>query len=757
MANTENLYRKLLGHREGARFCRMDLHTHSPASECSSFTLPAGLDALIPGSSELDTKGERATAVDLLGRIAKGEAVFDAAYDADEVANRPRVSPRPSLGKGNLRDIAKAWIGDIETLPDADHPDLKDRLGRAFRDIENYLASLFFPEDYVMRCHLEGIELVALTDHNHPGYIVPRLHRLGTWFGALKRVNETWRKDLRAKRKPGAKTKAKMVERLELAKKRLLEEFDELSRASDATMADHKDLPKRLQAPAERLEHIESLIVHWGGDDTVPKPLTILPGMEITVSDVHVLSVFPPEWYVPGRIASILRSIGIPEEHWGRGFEAAASSSVQTAIEHVHEAGGIAVPAHSNSDFKGLLRLFRKGLALSKVLHHPALLALETVGGSVLTKPSRKAWQTLEWLDEKRAKPLSFVKGSDAHECRIELDGTGEDIGERYTNVKIDIRPNDTPEEVFRSLRLALLSGQNRVVEYPTEDGYNYFATGDTARVPKVERERLVDWRLHRPAILGLTVEGAGSYADGLEVRFNPYLNNVIGSGGKSILVRMVGYAFGALAFLPESTADWLPQRVRAFWQDGEKVYMGERSGKSADPNGPDVRVRWLERAADGAWTVLHETGDPEIDGLAAMVEVWPPADVQNKKAELTSFEDEVIEQLAKALSFGGRAGRRPLLVNQPHEIFNGERLFREFLAKPRLKNRQIIWSTGSPNVPAAMDAEKILVTEEVDQGKRMELVCGGDLHEDEIRDALMNRLEGGRHGFARRQSIYGL
>lgn len=152
------------------------------------------------------------------------------------------------------------------------------------------------------------------------------------------------------------------------------------------------------------------------------------------------------------------------------------------------------------------------------------------------------------WYRPDREMLLSFVKGSDAHECRIELNGTGEDLGARFSYVKIDIRPDDTPDEIFRSLKPAIMSGQSRVVEYPTEDGYNYH-NPDDYRIHASKKIQLMDCAEFRPTILGVTVYGNGSYTDGLKVRFNPYLNCVVGSEGKSTLVRLVAYAFGAASF----------------------------------------------------------------------------------------------------------------------------------------------------------------------------------------------------------------
>lgn len=96
-----------------------------------------------------------------------------------------------------------------------------------------------------------------------------------------------------------------------------------------------------------------------------------------------------------------------------------------------------------------------------------------------------------------------------------------------------------------------------------------------------------------------------------------------------------------------------------------------------------------------------------------------------------------------------------PLLVNQPVDIFDSHQRFEAVLSKPYLKWRQIVWSTGSSNVPTSLDAEKIIVTREIRGGKRMELACAGDLHEDEIRQAFVDHFEGGELAFARRKTLY--
>lgn len=766
-----NDFNKIQGFREGAHYCKMDLHTHTPASECSSFTLPKEIENVLP-PKKLETIASHNESLLFLEGLEKGKTPLTEAYKSKALENRPNLTKRRPLDSKALEAIAKSWLSEIRKLYPEDSSKVpsslketwKTTIKNAMGDLRCYLKSLFFPEEYILRCYIEGLQVVAVTDHNHPGYIVPRVPSLGTWFSVLQSVNEAYRADVQKKNDPGDEVRRVILERLKLAKKRTQSGFDEESEASLETRKLHderEEHKKILTASKKRKAHIEERIQFWSDPKNRPAALTILPGVEFTVSNVHILSMFPPKWYVPGRIGSILRSMGIPEQHWGKGFYAAASISVQDTIFLVDAEGGIAIPAHSNSTFKGLLRLFKKGLALNKVLEHDALLSLESIGGNIIAKvdkkPAKDTCETLKWLESGRYRPdremlLSFVKGSDAHECRIELNGTGEDLGTRFSYVKIDIRPKDTADEVFRSLKLSLMSGQSRIVEHPTEDGYNYHNSEDY-RIRSSKKLQLMDCADLRPTILGVMVYGNGSYSDGLKVRFNPYLNCVVGSEGKSTLVRLVAYAFGAASFTTWTKNSWLPNQVLVFWKDGDAVYCIERTGRSIDPLAPNIHARWLQFGANGKWTVKHETPDEQLMDLSKVVDVWPPACKQ--KNDLS--EDDIIAALVNSLSVAKVKGAKPLLVCQTKSIFNSQRVFESVLSKPLFKARQIIWSVFSPNVPTALDAEKIIVIGEIKKRRQLEIICGGDLHEDEIRNQFVNQFEGGWAGFARRKALYSI
>jgi|GEM_PF-1361454 len=781
-----DLHTALTNYWEGAHFCRMDLHTHGPASECCDYWkrgLPRGLDT--PATAKVTTARRRVELTEVIQRLAAGE-LRGALVDGDPLKGiidgyeqarddlieglspdaEMLVDPGP-LPAQDLRRLGQVWRAELAVAPD-------DLLKRARVDLVALLLASIWPVTYVVRLHLEELEIVALTDHNHPGYIAMRVPELGTWYGRASRVNARFTGTLSGN---GGDPNAVREVLIKFARKgQVALGGGEVGGNADAkTTSNHRgDKPAPLKGAAARLQHAIDRENHWTDIGNPMRPITLLPGTEITVNNVHCLSIYPPEFLVESRIATVLRSMGIPDHHWGRGFYAAASTSVQTTIERVSQQGGVVIPAHCNNDFKGLLRLFPSGIARDKVLSHPGLIALETIGGSLLMDAKRRgmnAAKSLRYIEESakgalKGKQLALTKGSDAHDCRLEVKPTGHDLGERFTWIKADLRPRDNPTEIFRALRLALMSGPSRVVEHPTEDTYNYSARGQKTAwtIPKEERTRLVHWQAERPAILGLVVDGghAGGLSKSvasrrklrLQVRLNPYLNCVVGDGGKSTFVRLIGWAMGKLSFTPGTPSWWLPRTTWLFWSDGDRQFCGVRTGAHIEPSDATATVHEL---IGGVWT---EHGDASaLESLCEATDVWPPPDVLAHGGRREQVEEKTIAQLAAALMPTEVPRPGPLLVVQPDEIFNSAELFERVLRRPGCKYRQIVWSTGSPSVPAAFDAEKVFVMTEVRDGRssktRMELVVAGDLHEDSLRREYLDKMEGGIDAFKRRLALY--
>lgn len=156
-----------------------------------------------------------------------------------------------------------------------------------------------------------------------------------------------------------------------------------------------------------------------------------------------------------------------------------------------------------------------------------------------------------------------------------------------------------------------------------------------------------------------------------------------------------------------------------------------------------------LSEVGSNLWTAVPEGCVSEAKQLT-LVTAWPAG---LKLPNGVRFEEERVQLLADQLALGSG----PLLVNQPWELFEGERLYERVLGNPATRRRQVVWATSTAAVPIALDAEKIIVTRELAGGTKLEFRYGGDLHEDEIRKALLTHFEGGEAGFRRKMAIYRL
>ncbi|MFQ5905211.1 MAG: PHP domain-containing protein, partial [bacterium] len=538
----ESGFTQVMKFRQGATFKKVDLHNHTPASQCSSYRLPPELHAIF------DIQGRRF--FDDFTRIQKKlkevsvlKARDVAVLKAEREKLKRRLLVEDQAFAGSTRNVPRR----LRSPKTRDHARKCDAEKEAFRrKSERYVKSFYFPLEYVLRCLIEGMEVTALTDHNHPGYIMPERPELGTWYDRIVQENTRLLKS-RAKGARGERKVRKLItDRLTTALAHLSDRKPSLVKGEPPD-SKHRDKGRKTRKKRERMEHITECLNYFQQGGSIRR-LDILQGAEITVSDIHILAIFPHQFYTPITIASLLKNVGIHEDQWGDGFVAAGEMSPQEVIDRIDESGGIAIPAHSNSSFKGLFMLFKKGLALSKVLQHKSLYAAEYIEGKINPLLGTRAQFESRMSKSRtyRKHGLTFVRGSDAHECRIECDGTGEDIGwRRYSYIKMDIRPNDTSNDVFNSLKIALKNGFNRVVEMPPDDIYYPFGMVRKMKKKKIpllgKEERASVLRTQeRLTITGVLVKGG--YADGVSLRFNPYLNCIVGKTGKSTILRLAGY-----------------------------------------------------------------------------------------------------------------------------------------------------------------------------------------------------------------------
>lgn len=233
-------------------------------------------------------------------------------------------------------------------------------------------------------------------------------------------------------------------------------------------------------------------------------PVTIIPGVEITTPQGHVLALFEKD-YETSKISDFLIQIGISRDLFGK-EEAISSAHFETVIQRVAENGGIAIAAHANNN-KGLLKL-GKGQYNLKLVPSPLLGALELkeadikkfITGSVPGYPKK-----------------ACIQSSDAHVI--------EQIGERVTFFKMD-------EPCLYGIKQALLDHEVRV------------------RFP---------WSLSRslhPRIQKIEVN-QGFFANQIFV-FHEGLNCLIGGKGtgKSTVIEMLRYAFDDISSFEDIQED---------------------------------------------------------------------------------------------------------------------------------------------------------------------------------------------------------
>ena len=192
------------------------------------------------------------------------------------------------------------------------------------------------------------------------------------------------------------------------------------------------------------------------------RPLTIFPGVEISAHDgVHILAVFDPD-ADKSRIDDVLARARFPVSAKGK-TGAVTKSSVPEVLQAIHEAGGLAIPAHidsanaATSVGKGLLKM--DALSMQQSLDDPYLYAVEQIAKDV------------DYPEQCRQRLMRLTKvlGSDCHSFQ------GAEVpGSRYTWIKME-KPD------LEGLRLALLDGNDVSVIRSCEEPKGF----DPLRVPE--------------------------------------------------------------------------------------------------------------------------------------------------------------------------------------------------------------------------------------------------------------------------------
>lgn len=393
--------------------------------------------------------------------------------------------------------------------------------------------------------------------------------------------------------------------------------------------------------------------------------LVVFPGVELTVANgSHLLALFDPA-SDGDAIKAFLGACDIPSEKFGQ-QDALASCTELDAITKAAVHVALIFAAHAD-DAKGILTTHQPGKPLQKLLAARGLLAVE------LTGANQDLAQYVDGTTE-GYRGQTLVSFSDAHSV--------DQIGRRFTWVKMT-RPN------LEGLRLALQDGPLSVIR-----------EADAAGDPNEHGSF---------AIESIHVANAKYMGrpESLEVRFNPWLNAIIGGRGtgKSTLVEFLRIALRRERELPES--------LRTAFRDFKQVSEG-RDGRGVllleteicviyRKDGARFRVRWdqagslppIEEREDGGWhrspgevssrfpvrlysqkQIFELAGRPEA--LLRIIDEAPAVDHEGWAERWRQEESRFLALRARAREIAVSLGEAPRLEGELEDVKRRLKVFEQ-------------------------------------------------------------------------------
>ena len=295
-------------------------------------------------------------------------------------------------------------------------------------------------------------------------------------------------------------------------------------------------------------------------DKAKGKKLTVLPGVEISTDDLHILVILDPKEdepavYVTHRINFLLRDCKFDLKDFGK-FDATGGSSLFDVMEYLEDLGSscIAIPAHIDGGTKALLEVYEKpGNIYSKLLNHPNLNVVEVVKHTTPKNKKMKKESLKDYFSRMRDKnrsPVAFIRDSDAHCIK--------DIGKRFTYIRMG-------EPGFWSLKNALENTETRVCmdkEYKPDTG--------------------------KTTVLGIAFSTGGKWS---YISFNMNLNCIIGKKltNKSTIINLILYGLDRFEDEEKDEEALLMKKrysVNVFIARGSDRYCYSRDNKG---NPPDI------------------------------------------------------------------------------------------------------------------------------------------------------------------------
>lgn len=355
------------------------------------------------------------------------------------------------------------------------------------------------------------------------------------------------------------------------------------------------------------------------------KPLLVLPGIEISTNDGHLLALFSQEQLA--ELDALANPTNLKLTKLSE-TEQRSSRSMLDLVQEVHSRGGLAIPAHVDAA-NGVVSRLRQA-ELAELLTSPALAGLEFATKAALEEwftdddpdPDRQvAWKARQNQEELRDRGLARLMSSDAHAP----DQVGRDRSSRtLTRLRLD-DPN------FAAIRNAVMLN------------------------PKARCKAEAVLPATYPRILGARFEGG--FLDGVEMDFSPNLNCLIGGrgSGKSTALLSIRVALGA-KLGPEDEdpddPDRMPEVTEVRFLDrtgSERLARRERGQPPTEPaSNSAIRLRLADLAQDESGRLARgyrETPEVLLDFLDTFIVRHA---IDERETELTAALEENAGEISR-------------------------------------------------------------------------------------------------------------
>jgi energy-coupling factor transporter ATP-binding protein EcfA2 len=319
------------------------------------------------------------------------------------------------------------------------------------------------------------------------------------------------------------------------------------------------------------------------------KDIEVIPGIEISTADGHLLALFDPERVTDLEsfaTTDVLRLKRLSDT------ELRSERSIIDLVGDIDARNGLAIPAHVDLD-NGICKRLRQS-ELCDLLSHPGLAGLEFARRDSLaewfkdgdTDPDRlAAWKARQAVDELRARGLARLMSSDAH--------APETVG------------RDRSSRTLTRLRL----GDPNFTAIRNSIKLNPKARCKAEAILPVAYRRII------------SAEFEGGFLDGVSMTFSPNLNCLIGGrgSGKSTALLSIRAALGARLAKGEDPddPDRMPDRTVVTFIDeagSSRTAVRLRGQRPTDEDGSpiDLRIADLGQDESGELARSHKE-DPAL------------------------------------------------------------------------------------------------------------------------------------------------